>query len=147
MFDVTAIKAYHVLFPLAAAGVSAAANGAGEALYPDTRAFLIYAGYGAMGAAALGIWSTRFRGLWKFLAVLFTGIVLGGTVGSAATDYTGVPSVGGLAAFVSALVGPQFVVDPFGTVKKIGAALHDLAGGIAKLRKSMKHDDKDKPGQ
>lgn len=116
---VAAIKAYHVLAPAAVAGVMAAsATTPAVDLYPDLRAFLIYACYGALGGAALGIWTVRFRTILLFLAVLFTGSTVAGFVGPAAAHYL-TPAVAPLAAFLSALVGPALILDPFGTLHKV----------------------------
>jgi hypothetical protein len=114
-----AFKAYHVLIPAAVTG-ALAASGQSEiaAVYPDLRAFLIYACYGALGGAALGMWTVKFRTILKFLAVLFTGSVVAGFVGPAAAHYVG-PAVSPLAAFLSALVSPALILDPFGTLHKV----------------------------
>ena len=114
-----AIKAYHVLAPAAVAG--ALVTGAEVPivnLYPDLRAFLIYGCYGALGGAALGIWTARFRTILLFLAVLFTGSVVAGFVGPAAAHYL-TPAVAPLAAFLAALIGPALILDPFGTLHKV----------------------------
>ena len=114
-----AIKAYHVVAPAAVAGALATtASTEAATLYPDLRAFLIYACYGALGGAALGIWTARFRTILLFLAVLFTGSVVAGFVGPAAAHYL-TPDVAPLAAFLAALIGPALILDPFGTLHKV----------------------------
>tara|TARA_R110002111_G_scaffold64884_5_gene106546 strand:+ start:252 stop:737 length:486 start_codon:yes stop_codon:yes gene_type:complete len=117
--EAAAIKTYQVLTTAVLAGAMAA-SGESEiaSLYPDVRAFLIYGCYGALGGAALGMWTAQFRTFLKFMAVLFTGSVVAGFVGPAVASYFNA-AVAPLAAFLAALVSPALILDPFGTMHKI----------------------------
>ena len=119
MLDLATFKLSHLAVSAVFSASLVAMGVEAQALdYPDIRAFLVYACYGSMGATALSIWSTRFRSPLKFAGILFTGAVVAGLVGPAVAAYTG-PAVAPLAAFVAALMGPAFVMDPVGTVKRV----------------------------
>lgn len=105
--------------------------------YPDVRAFLIYAAFGTLAGAALGIWNQKFRTVLKFTAVLFTSAVVAGVVGPAASSVTNA-AIAPLAAFIAALLAPAVVLDPIGTIKTIV----DL---IPRIRLATKPGAPDKP--
>lgn len=112
-----AVKAHHYLIAGSFFG-SLWAGAESAALYPDLRAFLIYACYGSLGGAALAIWTPAYRKLLKFLAVIFTGAATAGFVGPAAASWVG-PGVAPLAAFLASLTSPTLIMDPLGTIKRI----------------------------
>lgn len=112
-----AVKAHHHLIAGSFFG-SLWAGAESAALYPDLRAFLIYACYGSLGGAALAIWTPAYRKLLKFLAVIFTGAATAGFVGPAAASWVG-PGVAPLAAFLASLTSPTLIMDPLGTIKRI----------------------------
>jgi hypothetical protein len=126
MLDFTTLKAYHFLSSAALASTLATVSADVPDL-PDLRAFLIYACYGSLGATALTIWSTRFRTPLKFAGIMFTGAVVAGLVGVAAADLVGV-AVAPLLAFIAALMGPAFVLDPIGTLKRVLLAWREYTG-------------------
>ena len=119
--------------PVLTAGVSYGAVVAGAetigSVYPDWRAFLIFAGYGALGGAAMGMWKPEFRTIWKFSAVIATGAIVSGFVGPAATAWFG-PAISPLMAFLASLVAPALILDPLGTIRSV----IDLGRGSGTVR-------------
>lgn len=112
-----AVKAHHFLIAGSMIG-SLWAGAESTVLYPDLRAFLVYACYGSLGGAALAVWTPSYRKLLKFMAVIFTGAATAGFVGPAAAVWVG-PGIAPLAAFLSSLTSPALIVDPLGTIRRI----------------------------
>lgn len=113
-----AVKLHHILIAGTFTGTIWGGSEAAAALYPDIRAFLIYACYGSLGGAALATWTPAYRKMLKFLAVIFTGAATAGFVGPAAAQWVG-PAIAPLAAFLASLMGPSLIVDPLGTIRSI----------------------------
>ena len=119
--------------------VSASAETVAGIPYPDWRAFLIFAGYGALGGAAMGMWKPEFRTVFKFMAVLATGAIVSGFVGPAATQWFG-PAISPLMAFLASLVAPALILDPIGTVRSV---IELGRGSGSSARPSGRYEDDD----
>lgn len=134
-------KALPLVTALVAYGaVSASAETVAGIPYPDWRAFLIFAGYGALGGAAMGMWKPEFRTVFKFMAVLATGAIVSGFVGPAATAWSG-PAISPLMAFLASLVAPALILDPLGTVRSVIELGRGSGGGPSSRSYSRYEDD------
>lgn len=126
------VKLYHGAIPAVLAGLAAGATATPAVeLYPDLRAFLIYSIFGVMAGAALGVWNSKYRGVWKFLAAVLTGAAVAGVAGPAAASHTNA-AIAPLAAFLSALLAPALVLDPIAAAGQIGKTLKELRAAFGK---------------